>query len=119
MKIIIAFIAIILLTYVCGYFGLPWYMAAIISFAVNALMPLKPFKAWLISFAAIFILWGGLAFLYSSRNQNILANKMAQILPLGGSWVLLILISALIGALIAGFAGLAGSYLRQTDKKLN
>ena len=117
MKLIIAFLTIILLTFFCGHYGLPWYMVAVVSFAVNAIIHQKPFKAWLTSFAAIFILWGGLAFFFSNRNEHILANKMAQILPLGGSWVALVLVAAFVGALVAGFAGLAGSYLRQTSKK--
>jgi hypothetical protein len=117
MKTIISFLAIMVLTFICGYFGLPWYMAAVVSFGVNAMVHQVPFKAWLTSFFAIFILWGGLAFLYSNANEHILANKMAQILPLGGHWVLLVLVSAFIGALVAGFAGLAGSYLRQSNTK--
>ena len=34
---------------------------------------------------------------------------------LGGSSVLLIVITSLIGALVAGFAALAGTYLQKTD----
>jgi NhaP-type Na+/H+ or K+/H+ antiporter len=44
-------------------------------------------------------------------NESILSQKVAQILPLGGSSVLLIFLSSLIGALVGGFAGLAASYL--------
>jgi hypothetical protein len=38
---------------------------------------------------------------------------MAAILPLGGSAMLIIIITALIAALIGGFAALTGTYLRK------
>jgi hypothetical protein len=37
-------------------------------------------------------------------------------LPLGGSSFLLILFTAFIGALVAGFAALAGSYVRKNSQ---
>ncbi|MBS1936171.1 MAG: hypothetical protein JST96_19380, partial [Bacteroidetes bacterium] len=42
-----------------------------------------------------------------------LSQKIAQVLPLGGSVVALILVTAFVGALVAGFAALAGSYVRK------
>jgi hypothetical protein len=117
MKLLLSIEAIIALSFLSGKIGLPWYFIAIISCVICAAMPTTAFKAWLASFAAIFILWGGLAFFISSRNEHILANKMAQVLPLGGSWIALVLVSALLGAIVAGFAGLSGFYFRKIIKK--
>jgi ABC-type antimicrobial peptide transport system permease subunit len=57
-------------------------------------------------------LWGVLALWIDLKNESILSHKIAQIFPLGGSSILIILITALIGALVGGFAGMAGSSLR-------
>jgi LPS O-antigen subunit length determinant protein (WzzB/FepE family) len=37
---------------------------------------------------------------------------MAQVLPLGGNTVVLIIVTGIVGGLVAGFAALAGSFLR-------
>jgi hypothetical protein len=38
---------------------------------------------------------------------------VASILPLQGSYVLLIVVTAFLGALVGGFASLTGAYLRK------
>lgn len=63
-------------------------------------------------FLGVFLLWGGLALWMDIKNQGVLSAKIAQLLPLGGSGIALILITGFVGALIAGFAALSGSYLR-------
>jgi hypothetical protein len=50
------------------------------------------------------------------KNQGILSAKIASVLPLGGSAVLLILVTAIVGGLVAGFAAMSGSYLRLSKK---
>jgi hypothetical protein len=57
-------------------------------------------------------LWGALAWLISSNNDHLMASKVALILKMGNSTIL-ILATAIIGALVAGFAALAGSFVRQ------
>lgn len=64
-------------------------------------------------FLGVFLIWGILAWWIDAKNNSILSQKIAQLLPLGGSSVLLILLTAFIGALVAGFAGLTGSYIRK------
>jgi hypothetical protein len=46
-------------------------------------------------------------------NNHLLSTKVAQILPLQGSYVLLIIITALIGFLLGGMSSLTASYLRK------
>ena len=52
-----------------------------------------------------------------NANDGILSVKIASLLPLGGSKWMLIIVTALIGGLIAGFAALSGSYLRSSGSK--
>ena len=93
---------------------LPWWSIAIAAFLVAALIPQKPFKSFLTAFIALFLLWGGLSFWMSNNNDDVLAHKVSQLFLKMDSPVMLVLATALIGALVAGFAALAGSYVRKT-----
>jgi hypothetical protein len=66
---------------------------------------------FLSGFLGIFILWGFLSLWIDLKNESILSGKIAQIIPLGGSSVLLILVTAFVGAIVGGFAAMAGSSL--------
>jgi hypothetical protein len=85
-------------------------MAALL---VSLLLPQKPGIAFLSGFIALFLLWGILAWVIDSANGSILSQRIALILPLGGSSILLILVTALVGALVGGMAALAGSYMKR------
>jgi hypothetical protein len=112
MKFIISIILIALLSFAAGMY-LGWWSLALTAFAVSALIPLKPWQAWVSGFLGLFLLWGVLAWWIDVRNLHILSQKMAQVLPAGGSVTVLILLTALVGGLVAGFAALTGSYLRR------
>jgi hypothetical protein len=113
MKFFFSFILTILLSFAaCLFF--PWWSIAVAAFVVAALIPQKPFKAFLTGFIALFLLWGGLSFWMSNNNDHILAHKISQLILKMDNPILLILATALIGALVAGLAALAGSYLRKT-----
>ncbi|MBK8787171.1 MAG: hypothetical protein IPN43_11940 [Chitinophagaceae bacterium] len=113
MKFFLSLILTILLRFAPCLF-LPWWSVAIAAFVVAALIPQRPFKAFLTGFIALFLLWGGLSFWMSNNNDHILAHKVSQLILKMDNPYLLVLATALIGALVAGFAALAGSYLRKT-----
>ena len=114
MKFFTSFILTILLSFALCLF-LPWWSIAVAACLVAVLIPQKPGKAFLTAFMALFLLWGGLSFWMSNNNDHILAHKVSPIVLFKmDSPVLLVLVTALIGALVAGFAALAGSYLRKT-----
>ena len=113
MKFFISLILTILLSFALCLF-LPWWSIAIAAFVVAALIPQKPFKAFVTGFIALFLLWGGLSFWMSNNNDQVLAHKVSQLILKMDNPIILILATALIGALVAGFAALAGSYLRKT-----
>ena len=111
MKFITSIFLTALLTFVLGLY-LPWWSLALAAFTVAALIFQKPLYAFLSGFLALFLLSGIFAGIINSANEGILAAKVAVIFPLGGSSFLLILVTALIGALVAGLAALSGRYLR-------
>lgn len=113
MKFFISFILTILLSFAMCLF-LPWWSIAIAAFMVAALIPQRPFKSFLTAFTALFLLWGGLSFWISNTNNHVLAHKVSQLILKMDNPILLILVTAFIGALVAGFAALAGSYLRRS-----
>lgn len=92
----------------------PWWTIAVAAFLVAALIPQQPGKAFGTAFMALFFLWGGLSFWISNNNDHILAHKVSQLILQMDNPYILILATALIGALVAGFAALAGSYLRKS-----
>ncbi|MEP7236384.1 MAG: hypothetical protein ABI685_00905 [Ferruginibacter sp.] len=113
MKFFISLILTILLSFALCLF-LPWWSIAIAAFLVAALIPQKPGKAFLTGFIALFLLWGGLSFWMSNNNDHVLAHKVSQLILKMDNPILLILATALIGAIVAGCAALAGSYLRKS-----
>jgi len=112
MKFIIAILLTALLSFAIGFY-MSWWSIALAAFLVAALIRQNPGRAWLSGFLGIFLLWAGLAWWIDIKNQSILSQKVAYLFPLDGSVMLLILITALIGALVAGFAALTGSYIRK------
>lgn len=115
MKFITAVILTAILSFISGLF-LPWWSIAVVSLAVSALVHQKAWKAFLAGFLGIFVLWAGLAWWIDMKNNSVLSQKVASILPLGGSAWALILVTGFIGGLTGGFAALAGSYLRTSQK---
>jgi len=112
MKFVISTLLIALLSFLSGLY-LPWWGIALAAFLVSVVIPLRPGLSFLSGFLALFLLWALLAWSMDAPNNSILSVKIAQILPLGGSTVLLILITAFVGALVGGGAALTGSYIQK------
>ena len=113
MKFTISLIITAILSFAaCLY--LPWWSIAIAAFIVAALIPQKPTRAFLTAFLALLLLWGGLSFWISNNNDHLLAHKVSLLFLKMDNPYLLILATAIIGALVAGFAALSGSYLRRS-----
>lgn len=112
MKFITSLILTALLSFAaCLY--LPWYSIAFAAFVVAALIPQHPGKAFFTGFLALLLLWGGLSFWISNNNEHLLAHKVSVLILKMDNPYVLIFATALIGALVAGFAGLSGSFLRR------
>lgn len=112
MKFIIALVLTALLGFAAPLY-FPWWSFAVTSAIVAAVVYQKAWAAFITGFAAMFLLWGLLAFFIDLKNEHLLSQKIAVVLPVGGSYILLILVTASIGALVSGFAALAGSLVRK------
>jgi hypothetical protein len=112
MKFFVSLLLTALLSFAaCLY--LPWWSIAIAAFIVAALIPQGAVKSFLTGFTALFLLWGALSFWISNNNEHLLAHKVSMVLlKMDNPWIL-IFATAIIGALVAGFGALSGSFLRK------
>lgn len=101
------FLIILILSFISSYL-LPWWAAALIAFLAALFIGKTSSQAFWSGFGAIFILWVILALIKSIPNDNILASRVIRLFPLPHQWILLLLITALIGGLVGGMAALSG-----------
>lgn len=115
MKFFAALLITALLAFISGLF-LPWWCMAITSLLVAVLVHQHAGRAFLSGLLGVFLLWAGLAWWIDMKNNGVLSEKIARVLPLGGNSLVLILVTGLIGGLVAGMAAMSGSYLRSSPK---
>ena len=117
MKFLTATILTALLSFIAGIFMPIWWFFAVVALLVALLIHQRAGKAFLAGFLGLFILWFILAFWMDSANSGVLSVKIASLLPLGGSKWALVILTAILGGLIAGFSAMSGSYLRTSGTK--
>lgn len=118
MKFIISILLSALLTYAVGIYGnLPWWSFVITNLIIAIALPIKPLQSFVAGALGVGTLWAGLAFGIDIANNHILSTKVANILPLGGSYIALIVVTATVGALLGGLASLTGSFVRKEQLK--
>jgi len=113
------FIISITLTALLGFAAplyFAWWSFAITSALVALLVKQKGWLSFFSGFLGLLFLWGGLSFFIDLKNEHLLSNKIASILPLGGSYWAIIAATALTGALVSGFAALTGSLAGKLKK---
>ena len=104
---LVSIAAIIFLSTIFQQF-LPWYFIAIVAFVVGYLIKQSALTAFVAGFVAIFLLWVTYAAVLSHANNDLLAHKVATLIPLKGNVSLLLLVTGTIGGLVSGFAALSG-----------
>lgn len=114
MKFTLLVIAIALSSYLAEMI-FPWWSAALCAFIVTALFPTRGLKAFLGGFLGVGLLWLFGALLFSIQTDFILTEKVATLMQVGNSGIL-ILITALVGALAGGLSALSGNQLRHLLK---
>ena len=111
----ILFLLILINSLIFGLF-LPWWCIIPVAF-VHCFQLSKSLKsALLISFFSVFVLWMVVSFYYSAGNNHILTGRVADLFGLGGSamsWLWMVLLSPLPGAITASLAGVSGYLTKQ------
>lgn len=115
-KNLINFIVTLIIAMVLSQF-LPWWHVMVAGFVSALFFSLNRSAVFFIPFIAIFLFWIAYAFWLSQANDFILAQKIAVLLPLGGSWLALLLVTGLIGGFAAGIAAILGKQCRMLVKR--
>ncbi len=87
---------------------LPWYIIAPVAFFAGYFIKQSALAAFGAGFWAIFLLWVSYAFVLTHANNDLLAHKVATLLPMGGHVSMLLLVTGIIGGLVSGLAALSG-----------
>jgi hypothetical protein len=113
-KFVITIFLSALLAYAVGlYTVLPWWSFIVTNFIISIIFIQKPTYAFISGALGIGLLWLLLSIVIDSQNQHLLSTKVANILPLKGSFAKLIAITTLVGFLLGGFASLTGAFVRK------
>ncbi|RAW01318.1 hypothetical protein [Pseudochryseolinea flava] len=113
MKFIAQIILIAILAYLLDLF-LPWYSIAIAAFAVSVFFQSR--SNFFAGFLGVGILWFAAVWMINGSSSSGLAARVAGILTVNSD-VVLMLVTALIGALVAGCAAVAGASLRKEKRR--
>src|SRR5688572_7155838 len=116
MKVLVAVILTTLLAFVSGIY-MSWWGLALAAFIVGIVVRQHVGLAFLSGFLGVFILWAGLAWWFDVKNEGNLSVKIAELLPLGGNPLLLILVTGFVGGLVGGMGAMSGSFLRSSYNK--
>ncbi|ALW84216.1 hypothetical protein AUC43_03360 [Hymenobacter sedentarius] len=92
---------------------LPWWSMAVVAFALGFTLMPSGGAAFGAGFGGAGLSWLVPAAWLAYQNEGLLAHRVAQLLPLGGSAVVLVLVTGVVAGLVGGVAALAGTWLRQ------
>jgi hypothetical protein len=109
------FSLILLLAFISGYI-LPWWAACLFAFVAALLLGKNSGQAFWSGFAGLGLAWIALALLKSFPNEHILAARVAATFHLP-HWLLLLLVTALIGGIAGGMSSLSGWLLKRLFDK--
>ncbi|MEY3059127.1 MAG: hypothetical protein RL000_479 [Bacteroidota bacterium] len=116
MKFIVSFLICPLLAYALGML-LPWWSVAIAGFLTGSFIPQHRLLSFLSCFLGVLIFVGGLIYYISDANNHILAQKIGLLVLKDKNEFMIIGVSALIAALIAGISAITGRSLAIVVKK--
>ncbi len=114
MKFVVKIILIIGLCYLLQLV-LPFWIVAVASFLINMVIRTNGWSSFFSGFFAVAILWFIVASGIDNRTDSILTDRVAQLFSLSG--FLLIVVSAIVGGLVAGMGGLTARMLHTQPKK--
>lgn len=115
------FLFVMLLTAIASYFALmimPWWIPMLIAFCIVLAVPMKSGLAFLAPATGAALCYLFMSILRDQANKHILSRKMAELFHLP-SYILMIIVTALIGYITAGLGGWIAATLRnlfQTPK---
>lgn len=116
MKFIVSLIICPILAYTLGMM-LPWWSVAIAGALTGFFIPQNRFLSFLSTFLGVLILYSSLIFFISNANNHILAQKIGLLVLKNKNELLIIIVSGVISAIVAGISALTGRSLAIVIKK--
>ena len=105
------FLFVFLLGHLCRL-GLPWWGIAPVGALAGWLLPLPAVRSFGAAFAGGLLLWVLYAWLQDSANDGMLSAKVGQLFLGLRGWHLL-LITGILGGLLAGMGAVTGLFARE------
>lgn len=104
------FLLVLIVSYALQLF-LPWWIVVLVALLAGFAIKQKAWAAFVAGFASVFMLWGMYAFILSSANNHLLADKIADLMnPLtGGNRNMLFVITGTLGGLVGGLGCVTGN----------
>jgi hypothetical protein len=94
---------------------LPWWGFAAICFLLGHKMK-SAFSAFSNAFVAVFCVWGIVAYIENTQSQGLMAQKMSALFSVPHP-MLMIVLTAVLGGLLAGLWCASGYYLHKLINK--
>ena len=92
---------------------LPWWSLAVVAFLICFWRSPSAGKAFLYGFTGVALVWLGYAVFIHIHTSGIFTVRMSELLLKTNNSVLLTIVTAVLGGLVGGLAGLAGFFVRQ------
>lgn len=106
------FLLILVISLLLQFF-LPWWIIGLVAFGIAFWKAQRAGQAFASGFGAIFILWVAMGLIRSIPNDNLLANRIGEMLMLPANsfnWIIVLVVTGIIGGLVGGLSALAGFY---------
>jgi len=110
MRLLLSILLIALLCAAAEYL-LPWWVVAVVSFAVSLAVRQSMGRAFLMGFCGVGLCWLTAALLHDIANEHILSGRMAILFKLP-NYGLFIVVTVFIGSLVGGLAAWGGALVK-------
>lgn len=107
----IFFLAVLVICSVLQFF-LPWWVIMLVPFLLALWKSEKAGSTFLSAFGALFTCWLIYSFIIHFKTEGILTSKVAEMLMVKSS-IVLILVTAIVGGLASGLAAITGHYFKK------
>lgn len=94
-------------------FLLPWWTLALVAFFICFWRSSTGGKAFLYGFAGVAVVWLAYALFIHVHTSGIFTGRMSELLFKTTNWASLTVVTAVLGGLVGGLAGLSGFFIRQ------
>lgn len=109
-------ITLIALLSLLAQFVFPWWSLALVAFAVCYWSSSSAGRAFWYGFAGVALVWLVYALIAQLKTDGVFIGRMSELLFKTNTTVLLVPVTAFLGGLVGGLAGVSGYFVRQVTR---